>query len=445
MKTRRQAVLRLAAMASSVGGALATACGGTAAQPSSAPQKPWPAEMTWLGWSAGSQWLVPTYEEVANGFAEQHAGTKLTSIAPGGDYREKFTTLISAGTPPDVADVHHQRHVRDVGPTGLVQDLTPLLKRDGYPKDYVGWEPYAWLNHQYGVPWAIQSTAIFFNKSLFDMAGVQYPSAEWTWSDFVAAARRLTKPGADANSTIWGAADQGGQNQGWVDALLHAYGSSIFSPDYSATTLANPHGLEAIDFRAGWGSKLKIAPNQPNGSSGQFTKGTVAMALSGSWFVANVKQNSQSALMTSQVPWDVAPVPRGPARRAGLTHELGVGLPAGVQNLDASWAALRYLTSGPGLTPFAKIGRTIPPQRSLWQTAVPTDGTPAGFKRAFIDGWEQLSVPSPFVPKWADVEPIWKEELDKVWTGERPVRDGTAAFVQRMDDFLKQLKGEGLL
>jgi hypothetical protein len=76
--------------------------------------------------------------------------------------------------------------------------------------------------------------------------------------------------------------------------------------------------VAAIEFRASWGSRLNIAPNVPGGTAGQVTGGKLAMATSGSRFVANVKRASTSALHVGQVPWDVARLPRGPKRVGGL-------------------------------------------------------------------------------------------------------------------------------
>jgi len=397
-----------------------------------------------MAWSAGNQWLAPTYESVVDGFSKQYPSTKLTVTPAGGPFLEKIKTMVAAGTPPDVTDTH-QTQVRDLGPGGIVIDLTAFLKRDPYPKDYVGWEPYRWQSKQYGVPWAIQSTALFYNQSLFDEAGVAYPTDSWTWDDFVAAAQKLVKPGPDDNSTIWGAGDQGGRNYQWINALLVAFGGGVMKNDFSICTLTDPASVAVLEFRASWGTKLRIAPAQPGGISGQFGQGRVAMATSGSWYVANVKQNQNAALMVSGIPWDVAPVPKGKARRGALSHELGMGIPVGVVNQDASWAAIRYLTSPPALIPFAAIGRIIPPQRSLWSHAIPEDGVPAGFKHAFLDYWEQINLEAPFIPHWPDAQAIWYEELDPVWKGERPAKEGAAAAKARLDELLKQLKGEGLL
>ena len=74
------------------------------------------------------------------------------------------------------------------------------------------------------------------------------------------AARRLTKPGPDDANTIWGAGDQGGRNVGWVNALLHAFGGGVFSPDYKSVRLGARESLEGIEFRASWGGVPEAPP-----------------------------------------------------------------------------------------------------------------------------------------------------------------------------------------
>jgi ABC-type glycerol-3-phosphate transport system substrate-binding protein len=129
----------------------------------------------------------------------------------------------------------------------------------------------------------------------------------------------------------------------------------------------------------------------------------------------------------------------------GLTAELGIGIPAGVKHPDASWLAVRHLTSKEGILPFVRIERYIPPLRSLWSETIPVDGTPKGFKPAFLDQWEKLDVPSPFLPDFQQIVPAWEEEGGKVWTGERPARDGAAALQRLFEEYLARLRREGKL
>lgn len=441
--TRRRTVLTAAA------GSAATITASCNLTGSSAGPKPsasaLPAELVWMPWSGANAAQAPTFERVITAFTEKYPSTKLTLLVTTEQKAVKLKALQAAGTPPDIADVHHNGGARDMGPGGQVMDLAALLRRDPYPKTHAGWEPYAWQKKQYGVPWSLQSTALFYNKALFDQAGVQHPTERWTWDDYLDAAKRLVKPGADDASTIWGAGDQGGRNFQWMSAFLASFGGTVLKPDYSECTITSAASIEAMEFRASLGARHRVTPNQPVGAAGMFGNGNYAMVTSGTFFVANVKESASSRLNSSGVGWDVAPVPRGKARRAGLNHELGIGIPTGVKNPDASWLGVRYLTGPDGIKPFVTIGRLIPPDRTMWKDALPTDGKPASFKKAFLDFWDEINIEPPFVPRWPDVELAWQEELDKVWTGDRPAREGAAGFKTRMDQHLKELKGSGLL
>ncbi len=443
--SRRQVLARTAAGLAT--GALLAACssGGGDAPGAGKPGATLPAEMTWMGWSMGQEFQIPAYEEAARAFTAKQPASKLVLLPAGGDYRPKYTTLVAAGTPPDIADMHWQQHVRDVGPSGLAMELSPFIKKDPYPKDYLGWEPYAWQKKQYGVPLAVQSTGLFYNQALFDQAGVKYPDGTWTWEQYADAAVRLTKPGPDDASTIWGSGDQGGVNVGWMNAIFESFGGGMFTPDYKAPRFTDAATIAGMEFRAGLQARHKVTRNIRTATSGDFTGGKVAMVTSGSWFVANVKRATTSALNTSKVPWDVAPLPRGPKRMGGLTAELGIGIPTGVKNPEASWQGVRHLTSKEGIMPFIKIERYIPPLRSLWNETIPADDTPKNFKHAFLDQWEKLDLNSPFLPEFQQIIPAWEEEGGKVWQGERPARDGAAALQRLFDEYLTRLKREGKL
>jgi multiple sugar transport system substrate-binding protein len=439
----RRRVLALSASAA-VSGPILAACGGAAGSSGSGKTgATLPAEMSWMGWSMTQEFLVPAYEEAAKAFSAKQPTSKLVTM-PVADYRVKYTALVAAGTPPDVADMHWQQHVRDVGPAGLAMEISPFLKKDAFPKDYVGWEPYGWQKKQYAVPLAVQSTGLFYNKALFDQAGVKYPDGTWTWDQYLEAAIKLTKPGADDASTIWGSGDQGGTNVGWMNTMFEAFGGGFFTADYKAR-FTDPATIAAMEWRASLQTRHKVTRNVKGGTQGDFTGGKLAMATNGSFFVANVKRATTSALNTSKVPWDVAPLPRGPKRAAGLTSELGIGIPTGVKNPEASWVALRHLTSREGIMPFVKIERYVPPLRSLWAETVPADGTPKGFKTAFLDQWEKLDVNSPFLPDFQQIIPQWEEEGGKVWIGERTARDGAAALQRIFEEYLTKLKRDGKL
>jgi multiple sugar transport system substrate-binding protein len=358
--------------------------------------------------------------------------------------REKLKTDAAGGTQVDVTETHHSQ-VRDLGPGGIVQDLTRLLRRDALPKEVVGWEPNQWPvpgGKQYGVPWSLAASCLYYNKALFDQAGVAPPPDTWTWEQFVDAATRLTKPGADDSQTIWGAADYGGGNYQYMNAFITAYGGSVLNPAYSESTLTAAPALAAIDARASWFARLRIQPVEAAlSSSPLFSMGRLAMLIGGSFSVGGIKAGQLGNTGT----WDVAPLPKGPKRRAGLGHELGIGIPTGAKHPEESWALVKHLSSPDGLVPFGRAGRIIPSNRTVWDAAIPSDGRPTRFKKSTLDLWEETAVAPPFTPRADEHTVMWREELDAVWKGERAPQDGARAFKQRIDTLLKELKGQGLL
>lgn len=57
----------------------------------------------------------------------------------------------------------------------------------------------------YGLPWIAQPVVVYFNRGLFDAAGVDYPTTGWTWNDFMEKARALTQDtDGDGQTDQWG-------------------------------------------------------------------------------------------------------------------------------------------------------------------------------------------------------------------------------------------------
>jgi hypothetical protein len=131
--------------------------------------------------------------------------------------------------------------------------------------------------------------------------------------------------------------------------------------------------------------------------------------------------------------------------RGAVARELCVGIPAGVAQPEASWAAVRHLTGPSALVPFAQIGRVVAQQRGLWKHAVPADGVPAGFKQAFLDAWEEIAIEAPLIPRRPDAIAIRRAELDPVWISARAPKEGAAPCSQRTGELLRRLRSEGLL
>lgn len=89
----------------------------------------------------------------------------------------------------------HSNEIARYSQYEMLLDLTDRIKEskklemDKFPKDIV--QIYNWEGtKQYAVPKDIDTIALWYNKTMFDEAGVPYPDKDWTWDDYAEAAKK---------------------------------------------------------------------------------------------------------------------------------------------------------------------------------------------------------------------------------------------------------------
>ncbi len=127
-------------------------------------------------------------------FMEKHPDIKVTAEYQGFDgYHDKLMTQISSGTEPDVYQLDNNVYFASLAANNMLGDLTPYIgneiKLDDYPENALTWAQYKGV--QYGVPSGLNGPLFIWNKKIFDEAGVEYPSNDWTWDDFEKAAQTI--------------------------------------------------------------------------------------------------------------------------------------------------------------------------------------------------------------------------------------------------------------
>jgi multiple sugar transport system substrate-binding protein len=122
-------------------------------------------------------------------------------------YWTKLKTLLAANTPPDIFAIDAPYYL-DYQSKGVLRNLQSYIDAD--PSVFDGIYPqtlqaYQTADGYFGIPRDFQTIVLFYNKDMFDAAGLAYPTADWTWDDLRAAAQTLT---VDNNSD--GTTDQYG-------------------------------------------------------------------------------------------------------------------------------------------------------------------------------------------------------------------------------------------
>jgi multiple sugar transport system substrate-binding protein len=268
-----------------------------------------------------------------------------------GDYYARILTQIAAGDPPDILQIGDDAVPQFVR-SGAFVDLAPFIGSSEYPLDtgiYLPGmlEPGQWEGTQYLLPKDFSPLAVYYNKRLFDQFDVPYPTADWTWEDFLATAQALTQDtNGDGTTDIWGVQLPGPWTTGF-EYWVAAAGGRLISEDGATFEeyFDSPETVAAVQFYKDLYHTYKVAPppadlNAFGGGNSEFDNGTAAMRLFGRWPQAGMRENPNIDL-------GVAGPPAG-AERANVLFWGGFGISALSENQEAAWRFLRFYVGAQG-------------------------------------------------------------------------------------------------
>jgi multiple sugar transport system substrate-binding protein len=187
---------------------------------------------------------VPAMQEIIAAFRAEHPDIDVTiELTPWATYWTKLQTSIVGGGAPDVFWMNAP-NITKFARYDTLLPLTGRLARDGitlaeHPPHLV--ELYRRDGEQYGVPKDYDTISLFYNKELFDRAGVPHPDESWTWQHVLDASAEIRDPRSgvfgfsaalDRQRNLYPAICQNG---GWV---LRGTKAFVESDKGTATALA---------------------------------------------------------------------------------------------------------------------------------------------------------------------------------------------------------------
>ncbi|HEY8744743.1 MAG TPA: extracellular solute-binding protein, partial [Chloroflexota bacterium] len=218
---------------------------------SAAAVKPGTKELRITWFTAGASNGIDYFGVNAKAFATKNP-TYTVSIEPAGaKYDDKVLTDVAGGTPPDV----FLQGGRDFGlfvSKGVLQDLSALIARDHYDaSDFfaVCMQLTTWKGKVYGLPDDLNLLGLYYNKDLFDKAGVAYPpttwgAPNWTWQDFEDTARKLTVTNGGATTQF--GADFAGLDPTGIAPVIWSYGGDYLDANWTKSLMDQPAAEAAI-------------------------------------------------------------------------------------------------------------------------------------------------------------------------------------------------------
>lgn len=407
----------LGALAASAAAALAlSACS------ASATGEPSGGDIT-LSYAIWDENQKPAMEDIAAAYTEEHPNVTIEiQVTP---YKEYFTKLQTAVTGGSAADVFWMN-----GPNFQLYasngQLAPLDDVDAadYPQGLV--DLYTYDDALYGAPKDFDTVALWYNKALFDAAGVEYPSAGWTWDDFRSAAAKLTDP---AKGQFGVAASQYGQ-ENFYNSIAQA-GGDVISADGTESGYGSPEALEGIEL---WtdliadGSSPTAQQMTDTNPEDFFLSGKVAMFQNGSWAAIAYADNAD---IGGDV--DVAPLPAGPEGNQSVIHGVGNVANAKSAHVEEAKDFAAFASGEQAAKIQAETGTVIPAYNGTQQAWV--DALPQYDLQVYIDALE-TAVPYPVSKNTSAWTSIESEVLSQVWSGAVSPKDGLQDLAAQMQTAL---------
>lgn len=378
---------------------------------------------------SGSQEEYQAYQSLVEAFQADNPDYRidLRYVPDDADYRRRLAADFSAGTPADVFLLNYRR----IAPFAVEGAMTPIgsyLEQSAVISQEDFYQPAIDAFRYSGELWClaqnVSSLVMYYNKALFDAAGLDYPSADWTWDDFVAAARALT---VDKNGD--GVTDQYGAS---IDPILYRLapfiwqnGGELVDDTANPTRLAidSPQAQEAFQWFVDLQVKEKVVPDAAaeaarDGES-RFLDGTVGMYF-------NSRRSTPTMRTIESFDWDVAPLPRGD-QPASVLHVDGYCLAAQSKNKEAAWKFIEYANSPQGQEIIARTGRTVPSLRSVAESPAFLDPTakPAN-SQVWLDAVPTLRQ-VPVYGNWPPIEDAVSKEIERAFYGQATVEEATSA------------------
>lgn len=375
----------------------------------------------------------PGLKEILADFTEETGiKTKLTVVK-----WDEYWTMLEAGAQggslPDVFWMHSNESERYMS-NDMLLDLTDKIAEsdkidpENYPEDI--WGLYTYDDKYYAVPKDVDTIALWYNKTMFDEAGLAYPTADWTWDDVSEAAKKLTKD----DGSQYGLAVRNDNNQAGYYNLVYDNGGYIINEDKTKSGWDDPKTMEAMKTLEGWikdGVMPSIETMSENGEDVLFQSGKAAMVLQGSWMVAAYRDNEYTAANC-----DLVELPKNAetGRRASVYNGLGWAAAANGEHTEEAWKLLEYLGSEEAQKKQAELGVTM----SAYKGTSDAWAKSADFNlQAYLNMMDDMEI-RPYSKTTVTWENEDNEILKSVYTGEKTMEEACKEMADQMNEKLAE-------
>lgn len=282
---------------------------------------------------------APLYRAV-NEFNQQSKMTEVTVEAvPSTNIKDKFTTAALSGSGPDIVSLDNAGWTADLAEMGLLTPIDDKVQtlQDELQADALSTNMYK--GHYYGIPWYVNNMVMYYNKTMFEQAGISAPPE--SWEELEACVQKLKEIGKYGLNFPIGS--PGGYT---VCSFFMQNGNKIIdtSGEEPKVVFNDASGVEALTYLTNLYTNYKGMPESVKSTLSwdqvfaPFIQEDVGIVFSGDWAISAIKSGNPD------LEFGIAPLPVG-KEAATILGGYNLAINKNSKNADQAWEFIQWLSS----------------------------------------------------------------------------------------------------
>ena len=392
--------------------------------------------LKWAVWDVSS---TVYYQPLIDAFQAANPGVKIEMVDLGSaDYQTVLATeLTGSGSDFDIATIKDVPGYTTLVNKGVLEALDDYIAKDGVDlSQYGGITDQVTVDGKlYELPFRRDFWVMFYNKDVFDNAGVDYPTNDMTFEQYDALARSVTNdtPGQEVYGAHYHTWRSAVQLFGILDGKNSIVdGNYEFLKPYYEMILAQQEDGVCQDYATLKTSSLHY--------SGAFAQGNVAMMNMGSWFIPTLIEKIKTGEYGSEVAnWGLVKYPHAEGVEPGSTLATitCLSIPTSAPHKDLAWEFVKFVCGSEGAEVVAQTG-TIPAitNDAVIEAISGMEGFPGDDASAEALRTANTYLEMPVHAKSSEIETILNEGHDNIMTEGSTIDEGIAEMTDGVQAIL---------
>ncbi|MDD3334798.1 MAG: sugar ABC transporter substrate-binding protein [Eubacteriales bacterium] len=388
--------------------------------------------LTVAGWDTAT---APYYEAVKTAYEAANPGVTIEWVdLASQEYNVKASTMLAGGDTTDIFFVKELSDMQNWAKEGFIVDMNDKIASTSYDMSkYAGMDTcyqLAGTTDYYALPFRADFWVLFYNKTLFDKASVEYPTNDMTWDAYKDLAIKMTGDGVyGTHYHTWLSAVANWAVCDGVNTLADGEYSDLKYFYQMVQDLEDAGACMTYD-------ELKAANLH---YSGAFAQGNIAMMPMGYWYASTLIGYIKDG--TADFDWGITAVPHldGVAAGSSFGSPTGLAVNAKSANADAAWDFVAWACGEEGAKAVAATGtRPAYVSEEVATVMAAADGFPTD------DASMAALLPTAISLEWPvgdgvnDIKTIVNEEHSLIMTRELSIDEGVAEMEERAAEFIKK-------